>query len=109
MFTYMKHLTSLEEVSAVLNSDGKHVFMFSAPWCGDCRYIEPFMESVMNRYPTLNFYYINRDDHIDLCQRWEIMGIPSFVGYEDHKEIGRFVSSLRKTEAQICDFLDSIK
>lgn len=108
MFNYMQHLNSLEEVSAALNKSGVQVFLFSAPWCGDCRFIEPFMEKVMNEYPNLNFYYVNRDDFIELCQRWDVLGIPSFVAFENQKEKGRFVSRLRKTEAEIKDFLNTL-
>ena len=108
MFDYMKHITSIEEVGAVLNNEGTHVFLFSAPWCGDCRFIEPFMKEVIESYPNLKFYYVNRDDYIELCQRWDIMGIPSFVAYNNHQEVGRFVSRLRKTKEEITNFLNTL-
>ena len=108
MFSYMHHITTIEEEATILNKEGIHVFLFSAPWCGDCRFIEPFMDEVIQNYPNLNFYYVNRDDFIELCQRWDIMGIPSFVAYNNHQEKGRFVSKLRKTKEEIVNFLNTL-
>lgn len=108
MFDYMYHIKSIEEVGQILNKDGVQIFLFSAPWCGDCRFIEPFMQDVMQQYPEFQFYYVNRDDFVDLCQRWDIMGIPSFVAYDNHKEKGRFVSRLRKTKEEITSFLNTL-
>ena len=42
------------------------------------------------------FYYIDRDEMIDLCIDLEIMGIPSFIAYKDGKEVARLVNKLRK-------------
>ena len=33
---------SLEEIASYVEQDGKKVFVFSADWCGDCRYLKPF-------------------------------------------------------------------
>ena len=45
---------------------------------------------------------------IDLCKELDIMGIPSFVAFENGKETGRFVSKLRKTKEEIEQFIDSL-
>ena len=45
---------------------------------------------------------------IDLCKDLDIMGIPSFIGYDNGKETGRFVSKLRKTKDQIEAFIESL-
>ncbi len=37
-----------------------------------------------------------------------IMGIPSFVVYEDGKEKARFVNKDRKTKKEVEDFLNNI-
>ncbi|MDD8056320.1 MAG: thiol reductase thioredoxin, partial [Thomasclavelia ramosa] len=38
-----------------------------------------------------------------------ILGIPSFVAYNDKEESGRFVSKLRKTKEEIQAFIDTLK
>ena len=37
-----------------------------------------------------------------------VMGIPSFIGVGQGKELGRFVSKLRKSEAEIDAFFASL-
>jgi len=48
--------------------------------------------------------YLSLKDVIEL----DILGIPSFVAFDQGKEIGRFVSKLRKTKEEIIDFIDSL-
>ena len=45
---------------------------------------------------------------IDICQKWGILGIPSFVAIEDGKELGRFVSKDRKTKEEIMTFISEL-
>ena len=70
---------------------------------------KPFIGNVLKKYPNFTFYSINRDYFIDLCQDLDILGIPSFVSYENGQETGRFVSKLRKTQEEIETFIQSIK
>lgn len=37
---------SLEEIASYVEQDGKKVFVFSADWCGDCRYLKPFLPEI---------------------------------------------------------------
>ena len=34
------------------------VFMFSAEWCPDCRFVDPFMPEVEEKYSDFSFYYV---------------------------------------------------
>lgn len=109
MFDYMKHATTAEEIDTAINADSITILLFSAPWCGDCMFADTFMENVMKKYDSINFLYVNRDDFINLCEVLEVMGIPSFVAFRSGKEIGRFVSRFRKSEQEVCDFIDTLK
>ena len=109
MKTHMKEITSIHEFEEVYQKEGVHVFTFSADWCPDCRFIEPFIPTLIQKYNMYHFYYLDRDQWMPICHRLMIMGIPSFVAVKDGKEIGRFVSKFRKTEAEIDAFLQSLK
>ncbi|KRN29749.1 thioredoxin [Lactobacillus selangorensis] len=87
---------------------GKHILFFTADWCPDCRFIKPVMPEIEADYPDYQFIQVDRDEFIDLCQEMGIMGIPSFVIYQDGKETGRFVNKDRKTKKQVEDFIDSV-
>ncbi|MFA8439709.1 thioredoxin family protein [Pueribacillus sp. YX66] len=103
----MKKLESMEQFEQLKNN-GKHIFLFSADWCPDCRVIEPFMPEVVEKYSDYEFVFVDRDKFIDLCKELDIFGIPSFIGFEEGKELGRFVSKERKTKQEIEDFIQSL-
>ncbi|AYV67507.1 MULTISPECIES: thioredoxin family protein [Niallia] len=104
----MKHLQSAEEFAELKNSPEKHIFLFSAEWCGDCRFIEPFMPEVEAKYDQYTFIHIDRDKFIDTCIELDVFGIPSFIAFEGGKELGRFVSKDRKTQEEIEKFIESL-
>lgn len=97
---------NLEEYEKAIQ--GKAIFLFTATWCPDCIFIKPFIGEIVDKYTQFQFYVIDRDEMIDLCKELEILGIPSFVAYENGKETGRFVSKLRKTKEEIEQFIESL-
>lgn len=103
----MDKLTSIEEFQSLKNN-GKHIFMFSADWCPDCRFIDPFLPEIEDENKEFTFVYVDRDQFIDLCAELDIFGIPSFVAFSDGKELGRFVSKDRKTKEEIENFIKEL-
>ena len=91
-----------------LVKSGRTVVEFSADWCSDCRFLEPAMPSIEADFADSKFIKIDRDGSIDLCKEMNIMGIPSFVVYQDGKEIGRLVNKDRKTKDEVEKFLRSL-
>lgn len=100
----MEKLQSVEQFEQLKNNE-KVVFVFSADWCPDCRFIDPFMPEVEAKFAAMQFIYVDRDDYIDLCVNHDIFGIPSFLAFDHGTETGRFVSKDRKTQAEIEAFL----
>ncbi len=102
----MKKLESMEQYKEIIN--GKTVLLFSADWCPDCRVIEPVLPEIEKTFSAFTFYYVDRDQFIDLCIELDVFGIPSFIAYNEGAELGRFVSKDRKTQEEIEDFLSSL-
>lgn len=102
----MKILQSTEQFNLLVNND-KTIFVFSAGWCPDCRFIEPFMPAVEAKYQDFTFVLVDRDQFIDLCIDLDVFGIPSFVAFQNGKETGRFVSKDRKTQTEIESFIEA--
>lgn len=90
----MKSLESMEQFQELKNEENV-VFMFSAEWCPDCRFVDPFMPEVEEKYSDFSFYYVDRDEFIDLCVKLDVFGIPSFVAYNKGEETGRYVNKDR--------------
>lgn len=103
----MQSLQTIEQFSD-LKSQGKAVFLFTAGWCPDCHFIDPFMPEIEEKFEEIQFVSVNRDDFIDLCGDLNIFGIPSFIAFENGEESGRFVSKDRKTQIEIEEFLESL-
>ncbi|WP_273851093.1 thioredoxin family protein [Guptibacillus spartinae] len=103
----MKKFEKYEEYLNAIK-EGKSVLLFSADWCPDCRIIEPFLPELEKEYNEIDFYYVDRDEHIELCQEMDVFGIPSFVAFKDGEETGRFVSKMRKSKEEIEEFLTSV-
>ena len=110
MKEYMNVINNAEAFYKACASEGKNVFVFSANWCPDCRFLEGFFEDVVKEYTAkgFTFYYVDRDQCMDLCVDLMIMGIPSFVIYLNGKESNRFVSKQRKTREEIEQFLNQV-
>ena len=104
----MKVLQSIEQFNELKNGTAV-VFEFTADWCPDCRFIDPFMPEVVEKFADYEFVKVNRDDFIDLCIELNVIGIPSFVAYEQGTELGRFVSKDRKTQEEIENFIANLK
>jgi thiol-disulfide isomerase/thioredoxin len=104
---FMKKLTSMDEYKQVIRGENT-ILMFSADWCPDCRVIEPILPQLEEENSKYTFYYVDRDEFIDLCAVLNVFGIPSFVAFHNGEEIGRFVNKDRKTQEQIQDFINSL-
>ncbi|PLR98180.1 thioredoxin family protein [Bacillus sp. T33-2] len=106
-YSHMKNLEAMSQFEDLKNS-GKHIFLFSADWCPDCRVIEPVLPEIENKFKEFTFVYVDRDQFIDLCAQLDVFGIPSFIAYENGKELGRFVSKDRKTQEEIENFITGL-
>lgn len=102
----MKKLENMDEYKEIIKQNA--VLMFSADWCPDCRFIEPVMPEIEGDFKEYTFYYVDRDQFIDLCGELSIFGIPSFVVYKNGSEVGRFVSKDRKTKEEIEQFIKGL-
>ncbi|WP_442595548.1 thioredoxin family protein [Neobacillus sp. D3-1R] len=104
----MRKLESMEQFEE-LRENGKHIFLFSADWCPDCRFIEPFLPEVEAKFAEYEWVYVDRDQFIDLCIQQDVFGIPSFIAFHNGSELGRFVSKDRKTQEEIEQFILGLK
>lgn len=66
------------------------------------------MPEIETKFPDFTFIYVDRDEFIDVCAANDVFGIPSFIAYDNGKELGRFVSKDRKTQEQIEEFIQSL-
>lgn len=105
----MKKIKELDQAGLKkITQTGRVVLEWSADWCPDCRFLEPALPDIEADFPQSHFYQIDRDGSIDLAKELKILGIPSFVVYQDGQEIGRLVNKDRKTKDEVETFLKSL-
>ena len=104
----MKQFNSDAEIMAETKTPGKKVLFFSAGWCSDCAFIKPAMPDIEAEYPDYEFIAVDRDENIEVAQDMAVFGIPSFIVFDDGKEIGRFVNKDRKTKQQVESFMNGL-
>ncbi|OBZ03924.1 thioredoxin family protein [Streptococcus dysgalactiae] len=97
--------STYEELAGLIENEDKLVLFFTADWCPDCQFIYPVMPDIEVEHTNMTFVRVNRDQFIEVAQKWDIFGIPSFVVIEKGQEVGRLVNKMRKTKTEIMHFL----
>lgn len=80
----------------------KHILYFTADWCGPCKKIRPLVNGFIS--DGLNIKIIDVDFEKELVKEFEILSIPTFILFEDEKEIKRMTGS--KTKEQLEEFFN---
>lgn len=102
----MKSLESEKQFEEL--KQAKTVFLFTADWYPDCKVIEPDLPQLEEKYNDFNFISVDRDQFMDICVDHGIMGIPSFLVYNDGELLGSYIGKERKSIEQIDDFIASL-
>ncbi|MHA0856680.1 thioredoxin family protein [Paenibacillus sp. CMAA1364] len=104
----MKKITSKEQFDASILSPNLTVAIFKADWCVDCKYIEPFIDEVEEKFSEqLMLVQVDIEQVDTVSEEQNIMGIPSFVAYANGQELVRFVNKQRKSREEIEKFLQT--
>ena len=51
-----------------ITKNGKVVLLFSATWCPDCRFLDPFLPQIEKDNSDAKFYKVDRDGSIDVAK-----------------------------------------
>ncbi|UOF92469.1 LysR substrate-binding domain-containing protein [Fodinisporobacter ferrooxydans] len=105
----MQTIQSLEQFYTEIRNAKSSVMIFSADWCPDCRYLDGFIDEISKEYEQhFQFFKVDRDQFPELCDTYDILGIPSFIVFQEGTIKGRFISKNRKTRKEVEDFLNQV-
>jgi thioredoxin 1 len=63
-----------------------------APWCGPCKRVKPELEKLAQEYAgRVDLWEVNADENQELLHRLKVYGIPTLIGYNNGKEVVRYV------------------
>ena len=83
----------------------KHVFYFTADWCGPCKKVRPIVQELIQ--DGYSFQIIDVDIEKELAQKFEISSVPTFILFKNEKSIKR-ISGLQ-TKNQLESFINDEK
>ncbi|KAJ4960074.1 hypothetical protein NE237_019984 [Protea cynaroides] len=69
------------------------VIDFSAAWCGPCKFIEPAIIEMANKYTDVEFVKIDVDELVDVAQEFGVQAMPTFVLIKEGKEVDKVVGA----------------
>jgi thioredoxin len=70
-----------------------------APWCGPCKVVKPHLEKLAQEYnERVDLWEINADENPELLQKLKVYGIPTLIGYDNGKEVMRYVGVKPRNE-----------
>lgn len=84
----MKHLTTLEEFQEAISADTLTVIDFYAQWCGPCKAIAPYLETLADTTPAVAFYKVDVDDAPEIAQHEKVRAMPTFGFYRRGEQLG---------------------
>lgn len=59
----------------------------SAPWCPDCRRIEPILQKLQAQYPQVKFILLDFDENQALKDKLGVRRIPTLIFYKNGQEV----------------------
>jgi thioredoxin 1 len=81
----------------------KHVFYFTADWCGPCKKVRPVVEELIK--DGYSFQIIDVDIEKELVKKFEISSVPTFVLFKNEKSVKRISGAQTKTQLE--DFINN--
>jgi thioredoxin 1 len=77
----------------------KHVFYFTADWCGPCKKVRPIVEELIK--DGYSFQVIDVDIEKELVKNFEITSVPTFILFENKKQINRISGAQTKNSLEL--------
>ena len=81
----------------------KNVFYFTADWCQPCQKVKPIVKEMKKE--GFQFQMIDADYEQLLVKKFQVKSVPTFILFEDEKEVNRITGS--KTKKELEDFFNN--
>lgn len=103
----MQEITTVEQFNEIIAGDQKVLVKFFAGWCPDCTRMDMFIDPIIEEYNEYVWYSANRDNLPELAEKYEVMGIPSLLIFQNGEKLAHLHSANAKSPEQVIDFLQA--
>ena len=70
--------------------EGTSLVVVGAPWCPDCRKIEPILTILEQEFGTqVHFFKLEADEEANLKEELNVRRIPTLIFYKNGTEVGQ--------------------
>ena len=96
---------NVSQLDELLSKHEYVVVKFSAEWCSPCKRIHPVYEKFSNTetYTLVCFVHVDVDEARDICEKYSIEGMPTFILFHYKEEVERFAGA---NEGKLLNILD---
>lgn len=101
----MKHIETEEEFNSIIQQDKPVIIKFFADWCPDCKRMNMFIGEVIEEFKNYEWYEVNSDEIKGIAEKYEIMGIPSILIFQNGEKKAHQHSAYTKTPESVTEFL----
>lgn len=103
----MKTITTAEQFNELINGNQKVLVKFFAGWCPDCTRMNMFIDPIIEEYNQFDWYELNRDELPEIADKYDVMGIPSLLIFQNGEKLAHLHSANTKTPQQVTEFLSA--
>ncbi|MFG6120526.1 thioredoxin family protein [Thalassobacillus sp. B23F22_16] len=101
----METIQTTEVFHQIIDSEEPVIIKFEADWCPDCKRMDMFIGDIVEEYDQYQWYVINRDELPEIGNRYEVMGIPSILLFQNGEKQAHLHSADAKTPEEVQEFL----
>ena len=78
----------------------RHILYFTADWCNPCKKVRPVVDELNRESQDVKFQVIDADSEIELIKSFQVRSVPTFIVFQDGKEIKRVTGAQTKEQLE---------
>lgn len=104
----MEPIKTQEQFDQIISGPKRALVKFTAGWCPDCKRLNMFIDPIVEKHTEFDWYEIDRDHFPELAEKYQVMGIPSLLVFENGEKIAHLHSANAKTPEDVTSYLESV-
>ncbi|WP_028785174.1 thioredoxin family protein [Thalassobacillus devorans] len=101
----MEAIMTEEVFEKVINNNKPVIIKFEGSGCPDCIVMDMFIGDVIEEYQQYEWYKVSRDELPHIASRYDVMGIPSILLFQNSEKQAHLHSADAKTPEEVQTFL----